>query len=127
MNGLSALWARVPRPLLFAVAGLIQVALIAAMVIDRAAKTFGPALLSMGGSQNKKARGWNTRLTTLRVEVGGKLVQQRAELDPLRFGYRPLQSRHHARREQFGNRLFGNHPPDHKRNGRRNQRSEHTG
>lgn len=36
MTALAGLFARVPRPLLFAVAGLLQVGLIAAMVIDRA-------------------------------------------------------------------------------------------
>ena len=36
MNGLARLFARIPRPALFAIAALIQVALIAAMVIDRA-------------------------------------------------------------------------------------------
>jgi uncharacterized membrane-anchored protein len=36
MNSLAGLLARVPRPLWFALAGLIQLALIAAMVIDRA-------------------------------------------------------------------------------------------
>ena len=36
MNSLAGLLARVPRPIWFALAGLIQLALIAAMVIDRA-------------------------------------------------------------------------------------------
>ena len=36
MNKLAGLFARVPRPVLFAVAGLIQLGLIAFMVIDRA-------------------------------------------------------------------------------------------
>jgi len=36
MNSLASLFARVPRPILFALAGLIQLGLIAAMVIDRA-------------------------------------------------------------------------------------------
>ena len=36
MNSLAGLFARVPRPIWFALAGLIQLALIAAMVVDRA-------------------------------------------------------------------------------------------
>jgi len=36
MNSLAGLFARVPRPVLFALAGLIQLGLIAAMVVDRA-------------------------------------------------------------------------------------------
>ena len=36
MSALAAFWGRMPRPALFAAAGLIQVALIAAMVVDRA-------------------------------------------------------------------------------------------
>lgn len=36
MNSLASLFARVPRPILFALAGLIQLGLIAMMVIDRA-------------------------------------------------------------------------------------------
>jgi hypothetical protein len=37
------------------------------------------------------------------------------------------QPRHHAGQEQLGDRLLGDHAPDHEGDGRRNERREHAG
>jgi hypothetical protein len=44
-------------------------------LVNRDAGTWVPVVVSMGGTQLRKARAWNTRLTTLRVPVRGNLVQ----------------------------------------------------
>lgn len=44
-------------------------------VVDPRTGLYEPAVLSMAGSQLRKARSWNTQLTTLRIPVKGRMIQ----------------------------------------------------
>jgi hypothetical protein len=45
-----------------------------AFLLDEASGTWEPVLISMSGTQMKKARQWNTRLSNARVQAKGQLI-----------------------------------------------------
>ena len=43
--------------------------------VDPETGVYSPVVISMGGTQLKKSRQWNTRMTTMRITVKGQLIQ----------------------------------------------------